>query len=475
MSTSLRDFLEIPYDELEELNLGIKAQRLNRVAADVMREERMKYLADEKRIKAVTVCFTDLEGRFHMLDYDKKFLLKSADNLTFDGSSVRGFSQQFESDLRLSIDWSAFYWLPSDVFSAGKVLVFGEVLERDGTPYSADMRSVLKHYTREQFEKNGLTFNISNEIEGFLFKGRNAEQKFVETGEFEIVTTGGYYHSLPGDPLRSFIDTAAEVQRALGFQNEKDHPEVAPSQFEMNYSYAEALIAADQVQLYKLLSRQVAQRLDLTASFLPKPFTGANGSGMHTNMSVSSNGTNLFYDGAGKDGISTEAWDFVQRILNHGLDLCLVLNSSVNSYRRLDPHFEAPNEIKASAIDRGSMVRIPIGNEKSARIEVRSIAPDSNPYMAIYSLFKIGTDTSLSAENRVLPDAILPDNIYDAIDHFCGSEVIRSVLGNSVTEKYGALKQAAAERCPRLLGTKIKRAEVQFHHEVTNQFLWNQF
>lgn len=475
MSISLRDFLEIPYDELEELNLSTKAQRLNRVAADVVREERMKYLADEKRIKAVTVCFTDLEGRLHMLDYDKKFLLKSADNLTFDGSSVRGFSQQFESDLRLSIDWSAFYWLPSDIFTAGKVLVFGEVLERDGTPYSADMRSVLKRFSAEQFEKNGLTFNISNEIEGFLFKGRNAEQKYVETGEFEFMTTGGYYHSLPGDPLRSFIDTAAEVQRALGFQNEKDHPEVAPSQFEMNYSYAEALIAADQVQLYKLLSRQVAQRLDLTASFLPKPVTGVNGSGMHTNMSVSSNGTNLFYDGAGKDGISGEAWDFVQRILNHGLDLCLVLNSSVNSYRRLDPHYEAPNQIKASAIDRGSMVRIPIGNEKSARIEVRSIAPDSNPYMAIYSLFKIGTDTSLSAESRVLPDAVLPDNIYDAIDHFCGSEVIRSVLGNAVTEKYGALKQASAERCPRLLGSKIKRAEIQFHHEVTNQFLWNQF
>jgi glutamine synthetase len=475
MSTSLRDFLEIPYDELEELNLNTKAQRLNRVAADVVREERMKYLADEKRIKAVTVCFTDLEGRLHMLDYDKKFLLKSADNLTFDGSSVRGFSQQFESDLRLGIDWSAFYWLPSDVFTAGKVLVFGEVLERDGTPYGADMRSVLKRFSTEQFEKNGLTFNISNEIEGFLFKGRNAEQKYVETGEFEFMTTGGYYHSLPGDPLRSFIDTAAEVQRALGFQNEKDHPEVAPSQFEMNYSYAEALIAADQVQLYKLLSRQVAQRLDLTASFLPKPVTGVNGSGMHTNMSVSSNGTNLFYDGAGKDGVSTEAWNFVQRILNHGLDLCLILNSSVNSYRRLDPHYEAPNQIKASAIDRGSMVRIPIGNEKSARIEVRSIAPDANPYMAIYSLFKIGTDTSLSAENSVLPDAVLPDNIYDAIDHFCGSEVIRSVLGNAVTEKYGALKQASAERCPRLLGSKIKRAEIQFHHEVTNQFLWNQF
>lgn len=475
MSASLRDFLEIPYDELEELNLGIKAQRLNRVAAHIMREERMRYLADEKRIKAVTVCFTDLEGRFHMLDYDKKFLLKSSDNLTFDGSSVRGFSQQFESDLRLNIDWSAFYWLPSDVFTAGKVLIFGEVFERDGTPYSADMRSVLKSFTNAQFEKSGLSFNISNEIEGFLFKGRNAEQKFVETGEFEMVTAGGYYHSLPGDPLRSFIDTAAEVQRALGFENEKDHPEVAPSQFEMNYSYAEALVAADQVQLYKLLSRQVAQRLDLTASFLPKPYSGVNGSGMHTNMSISANGANLFYDAGGKEGISPEAWGFVQRILNHALDLCLILNPSVNAYRRLDPHFEAPNEIKASAIDRGSMVRIPISNEKSARVEVRSIAPDANPYMTIYALFKIGVDTSLPTENSVLPGALLPHNIYDAIDHFCGSEVVRSVLGNSVTEKYGALKQASADRCPRLLGNKIKRAEIQFHHEVTNQILWNQF
>ena len=124
MTTELRDFLEIPYAQLEELNLEAKAKRLNRTPMDTLREERMKYLTDEKRIKAVTVCFSDLEGRLHMLDYDKKFLLKSADNLTFDGSSVRGFSQQVESDLRLGIDWAAFYWLPSDVFGPGKVLVF---------------------------------------------------------------------------------------------------------------------------------------------------------------------------------------------------------------------------------------------------------------------------------------------------------------------------------------------------------------
>ena len=128
MSNPLQSFLNMSYGELEERNLAAKEQRNKKVAIDKIQEERMKYLTDEKRIKAVTVCFTDLEGRLHMLDYDKKFLLKSADNLTFDGSSIRGFSQQAESDLRLSIDWPAFYWLPSDVFGPGKVLVFGEVL-----------------------------------------------------------------------------------------------------------------------------------------------------------------------------------------------------------------------------------------------------------------------------------------------------------------------------------------------------------
>src|SRR6476619_5695122 len=137
MADSLRDFLQIPYDQLEELNLEAKAQRLARKSPDALRDERLRYLADEKRIKAVTVCFSDLEGRLHMLDYDKKFLIKSADNLTFDGSSIRGFTAQQESDLRLAIDWSAFYWAPSDIFGPGKVLVFGEVMNKDGGNYSA--------------------------------------------------------------------------------------------------------------------------------------------------------------------------------------------------------------------------------------------------------------------------------------------------------------------------------------------------
>ena len=135
MSNELRNFLALSYDELEELNLKAKDARKNRTPVHKVQEDRLKYLTDEKQIKAVTVLFSDLEGRLHMLDYDKKFLIKSWDNLTFDGSSIRGFTAQKESDLRLGIDWSAFYWVPADVFGNGKVLVFGIVIDKDGTLY----------------------------------------------------------------------------------------------------------------------------------------------------------------------------------------------------------------------------------------------------------------------------------------------------------------------------------------------------
>jgi len=476
MSTEYRNFLALSYEELEELNLKAKSDRLNRVSADEIREARLKYLTDEKRIKAVTVLFSDLEGRLHLLDYDKKFLVASYDNLTFDGSSIRGFTAQKESDLRLGIDWSAFYWVPADVFGNGKVLVFGTVIDKSGEPYAGDLRGVLKNYSDRLYKEQGYTLNAANEIEGFLFAGRDAEKKYHQTGKFEYVNTGGYYHSLPLDPLRQFIDTCAEVQRAMGFQNEKDHPEVAPSQFEINYSYGEVVSAADQIQLYKLLTRQVATNMGYTASFLPKPVVGVNGSGMHTNMSITRDKTNLFWDPNGQEQLSAFGWEYIDRILSHALDVCLILNPSVNSYRRLDPHFEAPNQIKASATDRGSMIRVPIGNSKSMRVEVRSVAPDANPYLVLYSLFKTGIDGQVaSIDNLRQAHRYLPDNIYSAIDDFAASPWIAEILGADVQGRFTDLKRAAADRSPRQLGTFVKGSEVQYHHEVYNQALWNEF
>lgn len=475
-TTSIKNFLEIPYDELEELNLEAREKR-DSLPIDTLEQEYREYLEKEKRIKAVTICFSDIEGRFHMLDYDKKFLLASADNLTFDGSSIRGFTAQRESDLRLKVDWSSFYWLPADIFGPGKVIMFGNILNREGAQYESDFRGLLQNYLKDLKLKEGLTAFASAEIEGFVVDGLNAEQKFDEKTGFQLITTGGYFHSLPMGPLRQFIDAAAEAQRAMGFKNEKDHPEVAPSQFEMNFSYIDALRAADHIQLYKLVCRQVAHKMGFTATFLPKPIMGINGNGMHTNFSLAKNGKNVFYDKNGKEKMSTLAWDFISRILNHAEDICLVLNSSVNAYRRLDPHFEAPNQIMVSPIDRGSMIRIPVGNEKTARIEIRSVAPDANPYLVLYTIVQTGLKGKKLANTPEKRDKtrILPGSIDEAISLFKQSDFVKKILGEANVNKYAAFKQAVADRSPRNLGTLIKTSEIVYHHDVTNQSLWNSF
>ena len=476
-SNALRTFLEIPYDTLEELNMGTKQKRKEKVPQKELEAFYTSYLKKEKKIKAVTIGFSDIEGRFHMLDYDKKFFLHSYTNLTFDGSSIRGFSRQAESDLRLEIDWGAFWWLPSDVFGAGKVLMMGEILDKDGSAYAMDSRGVLKSYLSHLYKKEGYTVFAANEVEGFLLKGVDAEKTFDERKGFELASTGGYYHSLPTDTLRMFIDKCAEAQRAMGFENEKDHPEVAPAQFELNYSYADALIAADQIQLYKLVCRQIASTMGMTTSFLPKPVMGVNGSGMHTNLSIAKKGTNIFHDKKGQGELSSFARVFIERILSNANDICLILNPSVNAYRRLDPHFEAPNEIKVSEVDRGSMIRIPLHNEESARIEVRSVAPDANPYLVMYSLIKTGLEGTIEKREADKRPRVrfLPGTIQTAILQFRQSEWVTTLLGEEYKQKYVQLKQAVADRSPVELGNRVKMGEVIYHHEVYNQLLWNQF
>ncbi|HOG28368.1 MAG TPA: hypothetical protein PLT35_03745, partial [Vicinamibacterales bacterium] len=225
--------------------------------------------------------------------------------------------------------------------------------------------------------------------------------------------------------------------------------------------------------------RQVAQQLDMTASFLPKPVTGVNGSGMHTNLSLARGQVNLFHDARGEEGLSAAGWGFVERILASANDICLILNPSVNAYRRLDPRYEAPNQIKASPVNRSAMIRIPLADAKSARLEIRSIAPDANPYLALYSLVRTGLEGPLpeeaDTETRRARTRFLPDNIYDAIRHFKASALVTELLGANVQAKYAEVKQLSADRCPKALGSVIKTSEVQFHHEVTNQYLWSRF
>lgn len=478
-SDELKKFLFLSYEELEELNLQAKRRAQDpKLSIENIQEYYLKYLKQETRIKAVTLCFADLEGRFHMLDYDKKFLIKAYKNLTFDGSSVHGFSNVEQSDLKIVPDWKSFRWLPGDIFGPGKVIVFGQIMGSDGGFYQADMRSQLQMFVNEMHSQKSYVPNISVECEGFLLDGVNSEQTYLNHNGFKLVSTGGYFNSLPQDPLRKFIDCFADAQRAMGFENEKDHPEVAPSQFELNYTYCDPVTAGEQLLIYKLLARQIANNMGMTACFLPKPIAGINGNGMHCNISISKNGKNLFY--GGKAGtLSKLAHGFIDRVLYSANDISLILNSSVNSYRRLDPKFEAPNQIKFSQNDRTSMIRIPMANEDSARIEVRTVAPDANPFMVFLALLKTGLegplDGAAESSQKRSRTRFLPDNINDAIRHFKGSEHIQKILGGETKDKFIACKQASANRCPRDLGENIKESEILFHHEVTNQLLWANF
>lgn len=470
--TNLKNFLELSYDELEELNLKFRAIKDPSKAE----KENIPYLEKNSRIKAVTVCFSNIEGRLHMLDYDKKFLLKSLDNLTFDGSSIRGFSELHESDLRLAIDWTSMTFLPSDVFGPGKVAVFANIADKDGNPYESDFRGLLQAYAKKIKSSKGLEGFMAPEIEGFVLNGIDAEQHYNRHKGFELMTTGGYYHTLPLDKLRTFIDTVADVLRAMGFQNEKDHPEVAPSQFESNFSYTDVVRACDQVLLYKLVCRQIAHSQGMTATFLPKPVQGLNGNGMHINFSLAKNSKNAFYEKGGRDNLSKFGWEVISKVLNRGSEISLILNSSVNSYRRLDPNYEAPNQIKASAQDRGSMVRVPLGNERSARIEIRSVSPDASPYLLMYMVMKIAVEDKVPKTNsRRQRLKFLPGNINDAIRQFRASRFTTEVMGRASKDKYLEYKVASAHRNPKELGEIIKEAEILYHHEVTNQHLWSIF
>ncbi len=484
MERGLTNFLELTYDELKGRNIAIKRDKEAGKSLEYFEDKFTRELRETPGIKAVMVSFCDLEGKLHLLDYDKEFILNAYDNLTFDGSSIKGFTELGNSDLRLKVDWPSLKWIPSDVFGAGKVFVFGFVCDKDGTLYRSDYRSQLYSLSEHLKKEENTTVNVAPEIEGFLFEGENAEQDYLENGGFHYVTKGGYFNTLPQDTLRKFIDKVAEVQRALGFENEKDHPEVAPSQFEINFKYTDMVTTADQILLYKLTARQVATKMGYTACFLPKPIAGINGSGMHSNMSFAKDGKNIFYSASDDWKLSEVARRFLTGILYYAPDLCLTICPSVNAYRRLDPNFEAPNAIKVSPVDRGSMVRVPLGNEKSARVEVRSVAPDVNPYLAFYTLIQAGLrGVYATAENyATMRDElatrerqILPGTIQEAMGLYEASEFITETLGEENKRKYLELKSDVAMRSPHALGTYVKPDEITFHHEVRNQVLWSRF
>lgn len=361
-------------------------------------------LADENDVEFIRMQFTDIFGQMKNVAITRAQLEKALNNqIMIDGSSIEGFTRIHESDQYLHPDLDTFVILPWRPQHERVARLICDVYNPDGTPFVGDPRHVLKNVL-DKAAKLGYTFNVGPECEFFLFDtdehGRPTTQTSDEAGYFDL---GPLDH---GEGTRREICIALE---AMGFEIEASHHEVAAGQHEIDFKYADALTAADNIMTFKLAVKTIAQRNGLHATFMPKPIFGMNGSGMHTNMSLFKDGKNIFFDENGERKLSCEAYSFIAGLLEHAKSLVAVTNPLVNSYKRLVPGYEAPVYLAWSASNRSALIRIPAARGQSTRVELRCPDPSCNPYLALAVCLAAGLD---GIERGLVPPEEVTENIF---------------------------------------------------------------
>lgn len=329
----------------------------------------------EEEIEFVRLQFTDIFGMLKNVAITASQIEKAVSNqCMFDGSSIEGFVRIDESDQYLYPDLKSFRvfpWRPSH----GKVArLICDVYNTDGTPFVGDPRYVLKRVIQKANDMGYDRFNVGPEAEFFLFKtdeeGKPTTQTNDEAGYFDL---GPLDH---GESTRREICMALEQ---MDFEIEASHHECAQGQHEIDFKYAEALHAADNIMTFKLAVKTLAQRNGLHATFMPKPIFGIAGSGMHTNMSLFRNGKNAFYDPDDPRGLSKEAYSFIAGLLHHVRGMAAVTNPLVNSYKRLVPGYEAPCYLAWSASNRSALIRIPASRGQGTGWSCAPPTPPATP------------------------------------------------------------------------------------------------
>ena len=361
-------------------------------------------IADENDVEFIRMQFTDIFGQMKNVAITRAQLEKALNNqIMIDGSSIEGFTRIHESDQYLHPDLDTFVILPWRPQHERVARLICDVYNPDGTPFVGDPRHVLKNVL-DKAAKLGYTFNVGPECEFFLFDtdehGRPTTQTSDEAGYFDL---GPLDH---GEGTRREICIALE---AMGFEIEASHHEVAAGQHEIDFKYADALTAADNIMTFKLAVKTIAQRNGLHATFMPKPIFGMNGSGMHTNMSLFKDGKNIFFDENGERKLSREAYSFIAGLLEHAKSLVAVTNPLVNSYKRLVPGYEAPVYLAWSASNRSALIRIPAARGQSTRVELRCPDPSCNPYLALAVCLAAGLD---GIERGLVPPEEVTENIF---------------------------------------------------------------
>ena len=425
----------------------IQNKQLEDTIMAISSEEIIKTVNDEG-VEFVRLQFVDIFGTLKSVDITPKQLEKALENkIMFDGSSIEGFVRIEESDMYLHPDPNSFTIYPWGHEDGRVARLICDVYGVDGRPFEGDPRYILRKAI-EHAARLGYTFNVGPECEFFLF---NKDEKGYPT--LEAFDRGGYFDLSPhdiGENTRKDIVLALEK---MGFEIEASHHECAPAQHEIDFKYATAMHAADNIMTFKQTVKAVADRHGLYATFMPKPKFGVAGSGMHLNMSLTKDGMNVFVDEKDKNGLSKEAYSFMAGILKHIMGMTAVLNPLINSYKRLVPDYEAPVYIAWSAQNRSPLIRVPSSRGMSTRIELRSPDPSANPYLALGLCLEAGLE---GIEKKMTPPPSvdknifemsrreltrsgiksLPSNLSEAVSKLEKDRFVLDVLGKHISSKY---------------------------------------
>ena len=423
--------------------------------AKYSKEEILK-IAAEENVKYIRLMFTDIHGVIKNVEIPIRILDEALNNeIMFDGSSIDGFVRIQEADMYLRPDLDTWLLLSWEQTTYGKVArLICDIYLPNGEPFLGDPRYVLRRNLAKMNKFGFQSFNIGVEPEFFLFK---LDERGEPTLQFN--DNGGYFDLAPLDGAEDCRrDIVLELEK-IGFKMEASHHEVAPGQHEINFMFENALEACDSLQTFKLVVKNIAKRHGLHATFMPKPLAEINGSGMHTNCSLTDlDGNNAFDDPNGEIGLSKVALYWIAGIMKNARAFTAITNPIVNSYKRLVPGYEAPCYISWSDANRSSMIRIPAKRGKATRTEIRSVDPSANPYLAMSAILASGLEgieKKLECKERIYMNLYklsrkeresmgienLPENLKDAIKELKDSEVIKEALGNHTIDRYVVAKQ----------------------------------
>lgn len=411
------------------------------------KEDILRYVK-ENDVYFIEIWFTDILGYLKSFAITSHELEKALEEgLGFDGSSIRGFTRIDESDMMAIPEPETFAVLPWRPKERKVARVFATIVEPNGTPYEGDPRNVLRRIL-EKAKGMGFDFYVGPELEYFYIKTPSPEP--------ELLDLGGYFDLIPRDEAIDIRHQTVVMLEKLGIEVESSHHEGAPSQHEIDFRYSDALSMADTVMTARLVIKEVAYMNGVYATFMPKPFSNYNGSGMHVHMSLFQNGRNAFFDSNDRYHLSPIAKHFIAGLMRHAREITLITNQWVNSYKRLVPGYEAPVYISWALRNRSDLIRIPmykVGKEEATRVEYRAPDPACNPYLAFAVILGAGLE-GIEREYP-LPEPIeenvyfmteeerkargienLPGSLIEAIEITEKSELVKKVLGEHVFKNF---------------------------------------